>query len=287
MQLGDLWPGKTLEKRMMTRDGERLVLLGEFDRDHPVFRDLREAGADSLRSVEVYAYLRMETDGAAILRYSNGDPALIEKSVGEGRVLLFTSSFDNVWSDFPLHPVFLPLAHQLVRYSGQMGAEVPAYPIPTAVSLRELARGQGEGASNRVWTILGPGGERELPETGEAQLDFVMLRRPGIYEVRQTNRTHRLAANPDPRESDLTPLSAEDQALWLASSRNATEGGTEESTVAGPEQARRQDLWWYLLLLALAIAAVEVYLANQYLGPKRIAVSSEISPLMPSAGAEE
>ena len=287
MQLGDLWPGKTLEKRMMTRDGERLVLLGEFDRDHPVFRDLREAGADSLRSVEVYAYLRMEAGGAAILKYSNGDPALIEKSVGEGRVLLFTSSFDNVWSDFPLHPIFLPLAHQLVRYTGQLGAEVPAYPIPTAVSLRELARGQGEGASNRVWTILGPGGERELPETGEAQQDFVMLRRPGVYEVRQTNRTRRLAANPDPRESDLTPLSAEDQALWLASSRNASAGGAQEATVAGPEQARRQDLWWFLLLLALIIAAVEVYLANQYLGPKRIAVSSEISPLMPSAGAEE
>jgi len=287
MQLGDLWPGKTLEKRMMTRDGERLVLLGEFDRDHPVFRDLREAGADSLRSVEVYAYLRMEAGGAAILKYSNGDPALIEKTVGEGRVLLFTSSFDNVWSDFPLHPIFLPLAHQLVRYTGQLGAEVPAYPIPTAVSLRELARGQGEGASNRVWTILGPGGERELPETGEAQQDFVMLRRPGVYEVRQTNRTRRLAANPDPRESDLTPLSAEDQALWLASSRNASAEGAQEATVAGPEQARRQDLWWFLLLLALIIAAVEVYLANQYLGPKRIAVSSEISPLMPSAGAEE
>jgi hypothetical protein len=202
-------------------------------------------------------------------------------------VLLFTSSFDNVWSDFPLHPVFLPLAHQLIRYSGQLGAEVPAYPIPTAVSLRELARGQGEGSSNRVWTILGPGGERELPETGEAQQDFVMLRRPGVYEIRQTNRTHRLAANPDPRESDLTPLSAEDQALWLASSRAASATGAEEATVAGPEQARRQDLWWFLLLLALVIAAVEVYLANQYLGPKRIAVSSEISPLMPSAGAEE
>ena len=287
MQLGELWPGKTLEKRMMTRDGERLVLLGEFDRDHPVFREFREAGADSLRSVEIYAYLRMETDGPVPLRYSNGDPALIEKSVGQGRVLLFTSSFDNVWSDFPLHPVFLPLAHQLIRHGGQLGAEAPAYTIPSAVSLREFARGRGDASSERVWTILGPDGKREVPLAGETQQDFVILRRPGVYEVRQTNRTHRLAANPDPRESDLTPLSAEDQALWLSASRAASAGSGEEATVAGPEQARRQDVWWYVLLLALLIAAVEVYLANQYLGPKRIAVSSEIAPLLPSAGAEE
>src|SRR3970282_3051369 len=98
----------------------------EFARDHPVFRQSREAGAASRRSVEIYAYLRMETDGPVPLRYSNGDPALIEKSVGQGRVLLFTSSFDNVWSDFPLHPVFLPLAHQLIHYAAQVTGAPPA-----------------------------------------------------------------------------------------------------------------------------------------------------------------
>ncbi len=278
MQLQGLWPGKTLEKRMMTREGERLVLLGEFDRDHPVFRDLREAGTDSLRAVEIYAYLRMEADGAVVLRYSNGDPALVEKTVGQGRVLLLGTSFDNVWSDFPLHPVFVPLAHQIIRHTAQLGGEAPAYAIPSTVSLRELARGQTEGASNRVWTILGPDGNREVPLAGEAQQDFLVLRRPGIYEVRQANRTHRLAANPDPRESDLTPLSAEDQALWISAAQAPSQEAEAEAALSGAEQARRQAVWWYLLLLALVIAAVEVYLANQYLGPKRIA-SSEIAPL--------
>ena len=276
-QLEGLWPGKTLEKRMMTREGERLVLLGEFDRDHPVFRDLQEAGTDSLRSVEVYAYLRLEADGAALLRYSNGDPALVEKTVGQGRVLLLATSFDNVWSDFPLHPVFVPLVHQIIRHTARLNAEAPAYAIPSTVSLRELARGQGEG-SNRIWTVLGPDGNREVPLAGEAEQDFVVLRRPGVYEVRQANRTHRLAANPDSRESDLTPLSAEDQALWISAARAPAEEAEAQAAGVGPEQARRQAVWWYLLLLALAIAVVEVYLANQYLGPKRIA-SSEIAPL--------
>ena len=282
MQLQGLWPGKTLEKRMMTREGERLVLLGEFDRDHPVFRDLREAGTDSLRSVEVYAYLRLEAgpeSGAAIpLRFSNGDPALVEKTVGQGRVMLLATSLDNVWSDFPLHPVFVPLAHEMIRHTAQLSNEAPSYAIPSTVSLREVARGQADGGSNRIWTVLGPEGNREVPE-GEADSDFLVLRRPGIYEMRQANRTHRLAANPDPRESDLTPLSAEDEALWLSAARAPSEEAQAEAAAMGPEQARRQFVWWYLLLLALAIAVAEAYLANQFLGPKRIAVSTDLSPL--------
>lgn len=287
-QLQEVWPGRTLEKRLMTREGERLVLLGQFDRDHPVFRDLREAGTDSLRAVEVYAYLRLESEGAVPLRYSNGDPALVEKTVGQGRVMLLTTSFDNVWSDFPLHPVFVPLVYQMIRHTAQMSDEAPSYAIPSTVSLRELARGQGpqdEGASNRIWTILGPEGERELPLASEAEQDFLVLRRPGLYEVRQANRTHRLAANPDPRESDLTPLSPEDEALWLSAARAPTEEAAAQAAVAaGPEQAQRQTVWWYLLLLALAVAAVEAYLANQFLGPKRAAVSSTLTPLAAPQG---
>ena len=278
-ELKELWPGKTLEKRLMTREGERLVLLGEFDRDHAIFRDLREAGADSLRAVEVYAYVRMQPEGAVTLRYSNGDPALIEKAVGQGRVLLFTSSFDNVWSDFPLHPVFLPLAHQLVRYGTQLGSEMPAHTIPSAVSLREFARGSADASSARIWTIIGPDGKREASLTGETQTDFLVLRRPGLYEIRQKDRINLLAANPDPRESDLLPLSAEDQALWKSGSPGSAGAG---ETLPAAEQARRQAVWWYLLLLALLIAAVEVYLANQYLGPKRIAVGAEMVPPMAS-----
>jgi Aerotolerance regulator N-terminal/von Willebrand factor type A domain/Beta-galactosidase trimerisation domain len=287
MQLQGLWPGKTLEKRLMTREGERLVLLGEFDHDHPVFRDLREAGTDSLRSVEVYAYLRLqagpETGTAVPLRFSNGDPALVEKTVGQGRVMLLATSLDNVWSDFPLHPVFVPLVHQIIRHTAQLSAEAPAYSIPSTVSLRDLARGQGDGSSNTIWTVLGPDGNREIPE-GDADTDFLVLRRPGIYEMRQANRTNRVAANPDPRESDLTPLSAEDQALWLSAARAPSEEAQAEAAAMGPEQARRQSVWWYLLLLALAIAAVEAYLANQFLGPKRIAVSTDLSPLTAPPG---
>ena len=132
-QLKEFWPARALEKKMLTRDAERLVLLGEFDKDHAVFRDMEESGAQSLRAVESYAYLRLQRENKVLLKFANGDPALVETQWDAGRVLLFASSFDNVWSDFPLHPVFIPFVHQLVRYAAQLPADPAAYRIPTTI----------------------------------------------------------------------------------------------------------------------------------------------------------
>jgi len=44
---------------------------------------------------------------------------MIEKKYGMGKVLLFTSSLDSNWSDFPLRPNYLPLLHQAVYYLAQ------------------------------------------------------------------------------------------------------------------------------------------------------------------------
>ena len=44
------------------------------------------------------------------------DAVLLEKKIGEGRVLLFASGLDNLTNDFPLHPVFVPFVEQTARY---------------------------------------------------------------------------------------------------------------------------------------------------------------------------
>ncbi|MCZ6751212.1 MAG: BatA and WFA domain-containing protein [Acidobacteria bacterium] len=269
-QLSELWPGKSIAKQVMTRDGDRLILIGEFDEQHPLFREFQQAGAESLRSAEIYAYVRVQPQGEVLLRFANGDPALVEKQYGRGRVLLFTSSFDNVWSDFPLHPVFIPLVHQLVRYTTQLPDEPAAHSIPTTVSLNDYAAGRQETARAGRWNVIGPDGKREVPLAEELRPDFLVLRQPGFYEVRREASSHLIAANTDPRESDLTPLSPEDRAFWTASYQ---EGQEATGSLAGPEVAQRQNVWWYVLLLALLVAVAEAYLANQYLGTRKTTIS--------------
>ncbi|MBI3895923.1 MAG: BatA domain-containing protein [Acidobacteria bacterium] len=268
-QWHDLWPGKSVGKKFLTSDAERLLLLGEFDREHPLFREFRETGADSLRAVEVYAYAQIQPEGTVLLSFSNGDPALVEKRFGQGRILWFASSFDNVWSDFPLHPAFVPLVHQLAQYGTQLPSQPPAYTIPTAISLASLRPDAETAGISRIWDIFGPDGKREVPLAEEQRPDFLTVRQPGFYEIRQRGTSQAVAANPDPQESDLTQLSPEDRTLWAAGGKGAShEAG---ATVSG-ELANRQTIWWNLLLIALALAAVEVYLANQYLKPGKIPI---------------
>ena len=269
-QLKEFWPARALEKKMLTRDAERLVLLGEFDKDHAVFRDMEESGAQSLRAVESYAYLRLQRENKVLLKFANGDPALVETQWDAGRVLLFASSFDNVWSDFPLHPVFIPFVHQLVRYAAQLPADPAAYRIPTTISLGNYTKGM-IGSAGRSWDITGPDGKRVVPLEQERRADYLVLSQPGFYDLRLQDGEHWIAANPDPQESDLTPLSSEDRALWLANGQSSQSSAAAAATAA--ESEKRQTLWWFLLLLALVMAAVEVYLANPYLGPRRAAVS--------------
>jgi hypothetical protein len=259
-----MWPARSVAKRLLAPDGERMVLLGQFDPEHPLFREFQEAGAaESLRSAETFAYIRVEPQGRVVLRFSNGDPALVERQHGSGRVLEYTSVFDNVWGDFPLHPAFIPLVHQMIRYAAGISDDPPAYAIPSSVPLGNYKLAGGGQVSAQFWDVIAPDGKHAVPLEEERRTDFLTLQQTGFYQLRHSTGSHWIAANMDPRESDLSQLSADDRALWVASAASKP-----DSENGGAENLKRQNLWWYLLIIALIVALVEVYLANKYLHPQ-------------------
>src|SRR5207302_203534 len=54
-----------------------------------------------------------------MVRYNNGDPALVERQVGLGHVILAASSAGRLWNDLPLQSSYVPLIYQLMFYLGQ------------------------------------------------------------------------------------------------------------------------------------------------------------------------
>jgi hypothetical protein len=79
-------------------------------------------------------------------------------------------------------------------------------------------------------------------------------------------RQQLIGVNPDRVESDLSVLSGETQALW-AGSRNA-QPPTAAAERAG-EKNQPYGLWWYVMLLVLAVAIAESWVASRYLGIRR------------------
>lgn len=100
-------------------------VLGAIAEDHPVFAGLAPASVAALRQVRTQQFIFVAAEarrGARMLAaFDDGAPALIEAEghSGQGKVLLWSSSFDADWTDLPMRGVFVPWIQLLLRYAGQ------------------------------------------------------------------------------------------------------------------------------------------------------------------------
>ncbi len=111
------------------------------------------------------------------MRLANESPLLIESTFGQGRVLLFTSSIDRDWNNFPIQPMFLPWVQRWVKY---MSHSLDAI---TRKDLRVL-EGIELGDIEEDWWVESPDGHvhRIVPKTGEIPR-FEDTRFPGVYSL--------------------------------------------------------------------------------------------------------
>ena len=172
------------------------------DTSLPLFKPFSRGGRSSFGAARWRRAFGVELDGAGatvLLSTEAGAPLLIERKVGRGRVLLFTSTLDLDWGDLCLQAAFMPLVQRLV---GQLGGE------SGGAGDRLVAR-VGEplsipvGASAEEVSVTGPQGMVAAQRAGEG-LRFTPDR-PGAYAVELPGAPPLawVAVNTDPVESDL------------------------------------------------------------------------------------
>jgi hypothetical protein len=109
-------PARIREKRIISEAGGEKI--GRLETAHAALQGVTdELLKTSLQSIRVRSYFRADiSGGSSLLTLANGDPLLVEKKLGPGRVLLFTTAADHDWSDLPLKTAYLPLMQSLVTY---------------------------------------------------------------------------------------------------------------------------------------------------------------------------
>jgi hypothetical protein len=91
-------------------------LLSVTDLRHPIFFPFGALSAN-LGQARFERAWRLDSEGWDVAaRFGDGTPALLERSEGRGRLVLFASDFDRRWNDFPVQPSFVPFAAEAVRY---------------------------------------------------------------------------------------------------------------------------------------------------------------------------
>ena len=243
--------GQIADRGYSGREGERFQTVAWLDPSHPAIQQ-----DNRWDDVKFYQAVRVDPAGARVAaRLSDETPLLLDQQSGSGRILVFTSTFDNVANDFPKSAAFVPFIEQTARYLGHLDQGPPSVQVG---SFEELRDSKEKGAAVDV---LDPKGDRvfSLQEATTAQ--NIQFTQAGFYDIRRPNgRNEMVAVNSDRRESDLTPATPETLSLWQnTASGSAGPGGQTESA------QKPLSLWWYVMLAALALAVAESLLGNRHL----------------------
>ncbi len=140
-------------------------------------------------------------------------PAIVEKRHGKGRVLLFTVTADKAWSDWPTDPSYVltvrEAAQRLAVAAGESGGALDAgraivQPVdaarpPTRATIRTPTDPEPVAASiDRL-------------DPAAVTIRHGETRTAGVYRLSwdvpgSADRARQFAVNPQPAESDLTPI---------------------------------------------------------------------------------
>jgi hypothetical protein len=248
--------GNILDSRDYSRTGDHYLNVADTDPSHPSVEK-----ADHWSGVKFYFAVRVDPAGARVVAHlSDGTPLLLEKKIGEGTILLFTSGLDNLTNDFPLHPIFVPFVEQTALYLSGIQNRSGARAVDSFLELR-TSKEQSVGVE-----VIDPQGRRPLTLKDSISAQTFQLSRAGFYELQLANGRHDMVGvNPDRRESNLDVLPDDTLALWRG---NSGTGAAAQGAAGGSAQEQTQPfrLWWYIMLLVLAAVIAESLLADRYLG---------------------
>ena len=228
--------------------------IGEIDSAHPALR-----GVDELRAAKFTRTLAVEpgADDRVLIKLDDGTPLLLERTVGDGRVLLFTSSLDKEWNDLPVQPVFVPFIAGVANYLLGGAGFTSEADLGSTLAVRALGLTGGQ--------IFDPRGEKALALGGSGD---VLLDQVGFYEVMGGGLSELVAVNFDARESDLTPVDAAALERWRGLGVRTTPDAQAAQAAAAEEPVPRS-LGPWLVIALLLVAVMESSVGNWHLRIRR------------------
>jgi hypothetical protein len=213
-----------------------------------------------------------------LARWNNTDsaPAILEKTVGRGIVMLWTVTADKLWSDWPTEPSYVlgvrEAAKAIARAdegarsltagdalrlalpaNERVGETPPAVEVPQAEKPQPLRIEEAGAVANDT---AKPSKDNSPPQV----LAYDDTRRAGLYKLAwqvapSGSRTALFAVNPNALESNLQRISADElRSLWGGLVPDVIAAVSESDT---PITMRPVEIWRTLAMTLLGLLVVE------------------------------
>jgi hypothetical protein len=257
----NLLPGKI--GSTVDRISGRSATIGFRDYTHPIFEVFKAPRSGDFTSAHIFRYRTLTADPEArvLAQYDDGAIAAAEKRTAAGRVIVWTTTLDDSWTDLGKKPVFLPLVHQMTRYLARY-EQTPNW--MTVGQVVDLASTAAAIRGDRL--VIAPSGQRTTQRANTPGL--LELTEQGVYEVRAASaaagRPQAIAVNIDPVEADLTPMDPAELVAAVTGHATQLDAATATAEPMTPEESeRRQALWWYLMFAGMLLLAAETVISNR------------------------
>ncbi len=206
---------------------------------------------------------------AVVLSYADGEPAMMERPFGLGRVVQFSSTADGAWNDLPVRPVFLPLMHRtlgflLARTGDRLNIRAGT-PFTDAVSAER---------AGKSYVVIEPGAKPGAERTrtvvvknGTPQIEHADTSAAGAYAVHFTDETGtavRFASVFDPGEGDLHEISAADLAALGSTVRIVRWTPATDFRSQMERERNGTELWLPIAFLAIGLVVAEALMGNRF-----------------------
>ncbi|MEW4530581.1 BatA domain-containing protein [Maioricimonas sp. JC845] len=206
-----------------------------------------------------------DAQAAVVGRFTSGDPFLVTRRLGEGAVILLAGPLDNDWSTLPSKNDFVPFLHEMVF---QLAAGARNRNVPSGTPLLLPLDAAGDIVDIR---FIDPAGKEHSPKlAGTVEQPLARMSEtglPGVYravsKTKPAGPAEFFVVNFERRESDLTPLAADQVEALSAEDRLQFVESVDELVAATSSESPPTEIWKFLLLAVLALLVGEVALTRR------------------------
>ena len=231
------------------------AMLAKIDFTHPVFGSMSDPQFNDFTKIHFWSHRKLEAldeDWKVLAQFDDGDPALIEKRLGEGKVWVLAAGWQPSASQLALSTKFIPLVFTFFDATA-------ANPRPTA----DFVLGKPIELSLSEDSIIS--GTDGFRIAASSPMDLDAITEPGIYRHTFGNQSQSFAINMAPSESQTTPMavdSLERFGVDLGQALSVAEIKASQRQLRDIELEGRQKLWQWLIVIALVLLGLETLLGG-------------------------